>query len=68
MSHQYGNRFLKAGICKEDYTHIYDKLSKEGKRLLEDFYELDENFTEQEIFLLKTKKEISYQKVQLFLK
>jgi hypothetical protein len=45
-------------VKKEDFQKIREKLKTNWKRLMDEFYEFDDNFIENKIYILKTDNEL----------
>ena len=45
-------------MSQEDFEIIREKLTEKGKLLIDEFYELDKNFIENRVYLLKADKEL----------
>ena len=60
LSHRYGTKCLQPRISSKDFLCIKRKLNIKERKILDKFYELDENFVSKEIYLLKSEKELVY--------
>ena len=63
LSYRSGSKSLQAKIPKEDIDKIYQKLASEEKTSMNEFFELDLNFIENPMYVLKNEiSEISEKK------
>ncbi len=63
MSHRSGSTALQPKILLKEFEKIYAKTDK--KELFDEFYECDENYIDNKLFLLKNKNELKYEREQL---
>ena len=63
MSHRSGSTALQPKIPKKYYKKIHEKIVR--KELLDEFYECDENYTDDISYLLKNKNELKYEGEQI---
>ena len=63
LSHRSGSTSLKPKIPKSDFEKIYSKMDK--KELFDEFYECDENYIDNQYYLLKSKNELKYKGEQI---
>jgi hypothetical protein len=61
LGHRFGTKTLHSKISFEDYNKIHLKCINDDRKLLNEFYELDKNFTSEKFYLLKTAKETRYE-------
>jgi len=59
LSHRSGSTALQPKIPKRDYDKIYAKI--DTKDLLKELYECDENYIDDELYLLRNKYELKYE-------
>ena len=63
MSHRSGSTALQPKIPETDFKNIYDKIDK--RDLFKEFYECDENYIDDKLYLLKNKNELKYDGEQI---
>lgn len=57
LGYRSGSKSLQAKMSSDDFKVIREKLKEEGKLLIDGFYELDNNFIKNKLYLLKDEKE-----------
>ena len=61
LSERYGAKILQRKVSYIEYNQIKSKCLDKDKSLLDNFYELDENFKENKFYLLKPANETQYE-------
>ena len=59
MGQRYGSKLLQPKISSRDFYQFLSKLNADETKLLNEFYELDENSIKDQVYILKPEKELN---------